>query len=108
MGSSVGIVIKLWAAQLGHGGLILGRSKIFIFLFSIGAHVASYTVGRAVTVVFCARGQVLSHAMRPCTAVLKLLTFSVAYYTRTVCQVSVLIFLWTNLKCSTLLRHTSA
>jgi hypothetical protein len=28
--------------------------------------------------------------------------------TRSVCQVSVLIFLWTNLKCSTLLRHTSA
>jgi hypothetical protein len=28
--------------------------------------------------------------------------------TRSVCQVSVLIILWTNLKCSTLLRHTSA
>jgi hypothetical protein len=28
--------------------------------------------------------------------------------TRTVWKVSVLIFLWTNLKCSTLLRHTSA
>jgi hypothetical protein len=29
-------------------------------------------------------------------------------YTRSVWKVSVLIFLWTNLKCSTLLRHTSA
>jgi hypothetical protein len=33
---------------------------------------------------------------------------AVSRYTRSVCQVSVLIFLWTNLKCSTLLRHTSA
>jgi hypothetical protein len=32
----------------------------------------------------------------------------VCVYTRSVWKVSVLIFLWTNLKCSTLLRHTSA
>jgi len=57
MSSSVGIVTKLWTAQPGHGVLILGRSKRFIFLFSIGVHAASYTVGRAVTVVFCTWGQ---------------------------------------------------
>jgi len=74
MGSSIGIVTKLWAAQPGHGGPILGRSKRFIFLFSVGAHAASYTVGRAVTLIY-AWGQVLSRAMRPCTAVLKILTF---------------------------------
>jgi hypothetical protein len=33
---------------------------------------------------------------------------SAIQYTRSVWKVSVLIFLWTNLKCSTLLRHTSA
>ena len=76
MGSSVGIVTKLWAAEPGNGCLIIGRSNRFIFLFSIGAHAASCTVGRAVSVVFCAWGQVLSHAMRPCTAVLEILNFS--------------------------------
>jgi len=74
MGSSVVIVTKLWAAQPGHGGLILGRSKRFIFLFPVGAHASSYSVGRAVTAIY-AWGQVLSCALRPCTAVLKILTF---------------------------------
>jgi len=74
MGSSVGVVTKLWAAQPGNGGMILGRSKRFIFLFSVGAHAASCTVGRAVTVIY-ALGQVLSRAMRPFTPVLKILTF---------------------------------
>jgi hypothetical protein len=54
------------------------------------------------------------HAISRMTGQIMLQTFpatSLPYnyrLTRSVCQVSVLIFLWTNLKCSTLLRHTSA
>jgi len=80
MGSSVGIVTKLWAAQPGHGGLILGRSKRFIFLFAIGAHAASYPVGRAVTVILIRLGPGTEPLHAPLHSSFKNSDFLVAYY----------------------------